>query len=66
MNLLVCRVSELVFLPSRTLLSMLGKQRQKPVLVVIESITVPTRVKSTVSVRLASGWLRRICEVDGH
>ena len=63
-NLFVSRVSELAFLLSLTFLSALAKQRYDLVLVILKTITVPTRVNSTVSVRVVSSRLLLICEID--
>ena len=63
LNLFVLRISELAFLSSLTFLLTLAKQRYDPVLVIFETITVPTRVNSTVSVRVVSSRLLLICEI---
>lgn len=64
LNLFVLRISELAFLLSLTFLLALAKQRYDPVLVILKTITVPTRINSTVSVRVVSSRLLLICEID--
>lgn len=63
-SLFVLRISELAFLWSLTFLLTLAKQRYDPVLAISKTITVPTRVNSTVSVRVVSSRFLLICEID--